>query len=77
MFHVWHTLQNESLHEILDIKFWLIGFRDPIICKVLPITLNYIPIDRTYRDLSNDVSFVYNTCSSVTYRGTYSTVTCI
>jgi hypothetical protein len=77
MFHHWHMLYNESLHEILDLSFFLMGFRDPTIGKVLPITIDSILIDRTHRDLSNAVSFVYNTCSGVTYRGTYSTVTYI
>ena len=53
------------------------GFRDLTTWKAQPIIINYMSIDRTHRDLSNDVRFVYNTCSGVTYRETYSTVTCI
>ena len=77
MFYLWHTLQDESAGEILDVNFYLIGFKDSAIFKVLPITINYIQIDRSHRDLSNGVSFQYSTWSDVTYRGTYSTVTYI
>jgi hypothetical protein len=71
-----HCRMNQRI-EYLGVNFCLIGFRDPTIRKVPPITINYIPIDRTHRDLSNDVSTVYSTCSGIPYRGTYSTVTYI
>ena len=37
------------------------GFRDPIIRKLQPNTINYISIDRTHRDLSNEICFTIGT----------------
>ncbi len=40
-------------------------------------TTNHTSIDRAERDLSNDVSFIHNTCFGITDRSTHFTVACI
>jgi hypothetical protein len=37
------------------------GFRDRTTWKVQPITISYIPIDGTHRDLSNGICFTIGT----------------
>jgi hypothetical protein len=41
------------------------GFRDPSICKILPITINNSSIDRAHRDLLNKIYFLIGTHSRV------------
>ena len=37
------------------------GFRDLTTWKAQPIIINYIPIGRTHRDLSNEMCFIFGT----------------
>jgi len=37
------------------------GFTDRTTWKEQPITISYIPIDRTHRDLSNEICFMFGT----------------
>jgi hypothetical protein len=47
------------------------GFRDPSIREVLPITINNSSIDRTHQDLSNEIYFLIGTHSRMNHQLKY------